>query len=259
MPQQPALGWGAGGLRVPGSRPSGRLPGASGEQRRPSQCPLCCIQQGTRCPCVPWDDPGALGVAGSRPPPHRIPAGLRGAGPRSEPAALTAPSAAACLCPDSVLVAEDGAVQFRPAPADGGSAGAGSPVAVSPHQPPSARGSSAGFGVFSLVGASNSFFLAPEVAEQKPVTEKVPDPRPFQWPPPRPPHRTHPPLGDATPSVQRASGSEGSWWPQCGTCAHTPRLGLAWAAPLAGRCRPGPAWPGRLIPRGDLWGDSSGQ
>ncbi|XP_045047589.2 kinase non-catalytic C-lobe domain-containing protein 1 isoform X2 [Desmodus rotundus] len=46
----------------------------------------------------------------------------------------------ACLCPDSVLVAEDGAVLFRPPPAD---------------------------------GASNSFFLAPEVAEQKLVTEKA--------------------------------------------------------------------------------------
>ncbi|XP_053524501.1 kinase non-catalytic C-lobe domain-containing protein 1 [Artibeus jamaicensis] len=46
----------------------------------------------------------------------------------------------ACLCPDSVLVAEDGAVLLGPAPAD---------------------------------GASNSFFLAPEVAEQKLVTEKA--------------------------------------------------------------------------------------
>ncbi|XP_045710194.1 kinase non-catalytic C-lobe domain-containing protein 1 [Phyllostomus hastatus] len=46
----------------------------------------------------------------------------------------------ACLCPDSVLVAEDGAVLFGPPPAD---------------------------------GAPDSFFLAPEVAEQKPVTEKA--------------------------------------------------------------------------------------
>ncbi|XP_054441039.1 kinase non-catalytic C-lobe domain-containing protein 1 [Pteronotus mesoamericanus] len=46
----------------------------------------------------------------------------------------------ACLCPDSVLVAEDGAVLF------------GAPAAD---------------------GTSNSFFLAPEVAEQKLVTEKA--------------------------------------------------------------------------------------
>ncbi|KAM7073436.1 kinase non-catalytic C-lobe domain-containing protein 1 isoform 1-T1 [Molossus nigricans] len=46
----------------------------------------------------------------------------------------------AYLCPDSVLVAEDGAVLFRPPPAN---------------------------------GTSNSFFLAPEVAEQKLVTEKA--------------------------------------------------------------------------------------
>ncbi|KAM5322353.1 kinase non-catalytic C-lobe domain-containing protein 1 [Glossophaga mutica] len=46
----------------------------------------------------------------------------------------------ACLCLDSVLVAEDGAVLFGLPPAD---------------------------------GASNSFFLAPEVAEQKLVTEKA--------------------------------------------------------------------------------------
>uniref|UniRef100_A0A8C4MCW9 Kinase non-catalytic C-lobe domain-containing protein 1 n=1 Tax=Equus asinus asinus TaxID=83772 RepID=A0A8C4MCW9_EQUAS len=46
----------------------------------------------------------------------------------------------ACLCLDSVLVAEDGAVLFGPPPAN---------------------------------GAYNSFFLAPEVAEQKLVTEKA--------------------------------------------------------------------------------------
>ncbi|XP_072828273.1 kinase non-catalytic C-lobe domain-containing protein 1 isoform X5 [Vicugna pacos] len=46
----------------------------------------------------------------------------------------------AYLCPDSVLVAEDGTVLFRPPPAN---------------------------------GAYNSFFLAPEVAEQKLVTEKA--------------------------------------------------------------------------------------
>ncbi|XP_016061853.1 PREDICTED: protein very KIND [Miniopterus natalensis] len=46
----------------------------------------------------------------------------------------------AYLCPDSVLVAEDGAVLFGPPPAN---------------------------------GVSNSFFLAPEVAEQKLVTEKA--------------------------------------------------------------------------------------
>ncbi|XP_060027011.1 kinase non-catalytic C-lobe domain-containing protein 1 isoform X4 [Erinaceus europaeus] len=46
----------------------------------------------------------------------------------------------AYLCPDSVLVAKDGAVFFRPPPAN---------------------------------GAHNAFFLAPEVAEQKLVTEKA--------------------------------------------------------------------------------------
>ncbi|XP_059517625.1 kinase non-catalytic C-lobe domain-containing protein 1 isoform X1 [Myotis daubentonii] len=52
----------------------------------------------------------------------------------------THPRQPAYLCPDSVLVAEDGAVLFRPPPAN---------------------------------GTSNSFFLAPEVAEQQLVTEKA--------------------------------------------------------------------------------------
>ncbi|XP_067565068.1 kinase non-catalytic C-lobe domain-containing protein 1 isoform X5 [Pseudorca crassidens] len=54
----------------------------------------------------------------------------------------------AYLCLDSVLVAEDGTVLFGPAPA------------------------SVGLG-FSVSGAYNSFFLAPEVAEQKLTTEKA--------------------------------------------------------------------------------------
>ncbi|XP_005415207.1 PREDICTED: protein very KIND-like, partial [Chinchilla lanigera] len=49
----------------------------------------------------------------------------------------------ACLCLDNVLVAEDGTVLFGPPPAN---------------------------------GAYNSFFLAPEVAEEKLVTEKVSGP-----------------------------------------------------------------------------------
>lgn len=65
----------------------------------------------------PLGDPGSLGVA--RGLPHPPPAGLWGAALWVSPA-LTPPSAAAYLCPDSVLVAEDGAVLFRPPPANGG-------------------------------------------------------------------------------------------------------------------------------------------
>ncbi|KAF5914542.1 hypothetical protein HPG69_010814 [Diceros bicornis minor] len=78
----------------------------------------------------------------------------------------------ACLCLDSVLVAEDGAVLFGPPPANGGYAGSPS-RAVLWHRLPRLRGELTwGLGV-SLLGAYNSFFLAPEVAEQKLVTEKA--------------------------------------------------------------------------------------
>lgn len=94
----------------------------------------------------PLGDPGSLGVARGLPP-----AGLRGAALWVSPA-LTPPSAAAYLCPDSVLVAEDGAVLFRPPPANGGYGRAWLTLGCVPTSTTNLRGgneSSAGLGFLS--------------------------------------------------------------------------------------------------------------
>lgn len=67
----------------------------------------------------PLGDPGSLGVARGLPHPP-TPQQASGEQVSAVSPGLTAPSAAAYLCPDSVLVAEDGAVLFGPPPANGG-------------------------------------------------------------------------------------------------------------------------------------------
>lgn len=98
-------------------------------------------------------------------------------------------SATAYLCLDSVLVAEDGAVLFQPPPANGECVG--SPSGRAQHRLTRGEESSAGV---SLLGSYDSFFLAPELAEERLVTEKVPgasSPFPSPAPSPRGCHVPH--------------------------------------------------------------------
>lgn len=104
---RPALGQ-EGGSEGPVSCPPGPPVGRGGG-RASALAPLL-------HPRVPWVTRGALGWPGGCPPPLQAP-GEQGS---AVIPALTSPSAAAYLCPDSVLVAEDGAVLFGPPPANGG-------------------------------------------------------------------------------------------------------------------------------------------
>lgn len=99
-------------------------------------------------------------------------------------------------------MAEDGAVIFGPPPANGVYAGSPGP-ASSAHSEAGRRAQPGS----SLLGACNSFFLAPEAAEQRLVTEKVTGaPDPSQTLPHPFPSLLPPPSVLPTPSVQSTRG-----------------------------------------------------
>lgn len=157
-------------------------------------------------------------------------------------ASLTSPPVAAYLCPDSVLVAEDGTVLFGLPPVNGGYAAWAHLRGCVPALPGGRRRGELSWALcFSLLGTYSAFFLAPEVAEQKLVTEKVSAPPPFPVAPAYPP-------SDATPPVQRSCGGwwerhglRGSWVdPKCSSYDQTP--GFAWPGQHPHRSLPGTQW-----------------
>lgn len=98
--------------------------------------------------------PGDVVASGGRGPPAR-PRPLRPRGVWPTPTPTSSPTAAV-LCPDSVLVAKDGAVRFGPPPAFGGSAGMGATPRVAVWHGRPTAGQLSGFGIPSQVLTARS-------------------------------------------------------------------------------------------------------